>query len=123
MEANLNNDTQKSSNNLVHKECSPCEKKSGKMLPDIVQNFKEKIDEWSIIEDKRIEKTLKFADFKSVLDFVNKVGKIAEQEKHHPNIFIHDWNKVTFTLFTHSINGLSENDFILASKIDEISRI
>jgi 4a-hydroxytetrahydrobiopterin dehydratase len=56
--------------------------------------------------------------FKLALDFVNKVGKIAEKEGHHPDIFLFGWNKVRISLSTHTINGLSINDFVLASKID-----
>lgn len=109
-------------NDLSEKHCVPCEDKSGLLSVDEVENLKERIDQWSIVEDKEIEKTLKFSDFKSALSFVNKVGVIAEAEGHHPNICIHDWNKVTITLYTHSIQGLSENDFIVAAKIDEIPR-
>ena len=65
-------------------------------------------------------KEFKFKDFKEALNFVNKVGEKAEQENHHPNIYLYGWNKVRITLTTHAIKGLSINDFILASKIDRI---
>lgn len=107
---------------LSKKNCKPCEEKTGALSHAQSENLKEKIDEWSLIEDTHIEKTLKFKDFKEALAFVNKIGVIAETEGHHPDIKIHNWNKVTLTLSTHSIGGLSENDFILASKIDELMR-
>lgn len=110
------------SDELLKKKCKPCEEKTGALSHDESVNLKEKIDEWSLIEDTHIEKTLKFKDFKEALAFVNKIGVVAEDEGHHPDIKIHDWNKVTLTLSTHSIGGLSENDFILAAKIDEIDR-
>ncbi len=62
----------------------------------------------------------KFKDFGAALKFVNKVGAIAEKEGHHPNIYIHNWNRLKLTNYTHFIHGLSENDFILAAKIDRI---
>lgn len=55
------------------------------------------------------------------MEFVNKVANLAEKEGHHPDIFLHNWNKVTLTLSTHSIKGLSSNDFVMASKIDSIT--
>ena len=79
----------------------------------------EEVDEnWMLIEDKELEKNYVFKDFKDALNFVNEVGKIAEAEGHHPDINLHDYKKVTIRLSTHAISGLSENDFILASKID-----
>jgi 4a-hydroxytetrahydrobiopterin dehydratase len=67
----------------------------------------------------KIEKQFKFKNFLQAMEFVNKVAEIAEEQDHHPDIFIH-WNEVTLTLYTHAINGLFSNDFILAAKIDEI---
>jgi len=67
---------------------------------------------------KRIAKDYKFKDFNEALAFVNKVGHLSEEEGHHPDINLHNWNKVTLTLTTHAIGPLSENDFILAAKID-----
>jgi 4a-hydroxytetrahydrobiopterin dehydratase len=67
----------------------------------------------------KIQKLFKFKNFEESMTFVNKVAAIAEEQDHHPDIFIH-WNEVTLTLFTHAINGLFDNDFILAAKIDEI---
>ena len=76
------------------------------------------VPDWAVIEDKKIEKDFKFKDFKEAMTFVNKVGAIAEEENHHPDINLHNWNKVKITLSTHAIKGLSDNDFILAAKID-----
>lgn len=66
----------------------------------------------------QIEKELTFKNFKEAMAFVNKIADLAEREGHHPNILIHRWNKVHLTLYTHAIDGLSENDFIMAAKID-----
>ena len=79
------------------------------------------VPDWAVIEDKKIEKDFKFKDFKEAMTFVNKVGAIAEEENHHPDINLHNWNKVKITLSTHAIKGLSDNDFILAAKIDLVT--
>ncbi len=107
---------------LAKKKCAACEDKTGKLPSGEATHFLEELDKWKIVDDKYIEKTLLFKDFSSALTFINSVGKIAEQENHHPDIRLFNWNRVTFTLSTHSIGGLSENDFILAAKIDELAR-
>jgi 4a-hydroxytetrahydrobiopterin dehydratase len=75
---------------------------------------------WQVIDDYQLLREFRFENFKQALDFVNKVGKTAEKEGHHPDIYIYDWKKVRLTLTTHAIGGLSINDFVLASKIDLI---
>ena len=107
---------------LAKKKCVPCEDKTGQLDPRKSLTLLEELDRWKIVDDKFIEKTLQFKDFATTLSFVNKVGEIAEKENHHPDIAIFSWNKVKFTLSTHSIGGLSENDFILAAKIDALAR-
>jgi len=108
--------------NLNRKHCKPCE---GETLPLSALNtpeFIKEVDNWVIEEDKKLEKVLVFKNFKEALEFVNKVGAIAEIEGHHPNIAIFNYKKVKIELYTHAIGGLSENDFILAAKIDELNR-
>lgn len=75
---------------------------------------------WEVVENKKIRKEFTFPDFKSALAFVNKVGDIAESEGHHPDIQL-GWGRVGIELWTHAINGLSENDFIVAAKIDQFA--
>ncbi len=104
---------------LKHKKCVPCEGGVKPLTPDEYGAFlRSELSGWVDLEEKRIEKEYKFKNFKEALAFVNKVGALAEEEGHHPDIYLHNWNKVTLTLPTHAIGGLSENDFILASKID-----
>ena len=75
---------------------------------------------WSLAEgDTRLERRFEFKDFLQAMEFVNRVAGIAEAEGHHPDIAIH-WNKVDLVLWTHSIGGLHENDFIVAAKIDRL---
>ena len=70
-----------------------------------------------VIEDHHLEKTYKFKNFVEALAFTNKVGELAEASQHHPDIYL-AWGQVKITLWTHKIGGLSENDFILAAKMD-----
>lgn len=85
-----------------------------KLMLDVVPGWTK-----SAGEIDKIEKLFKFKDFKEAMLFVNKVAEIAEEQDHHPDIFI-QWNIVILTLWTHAIKGLFENDFILAAKIDEL---
>lgn len=106
---------------LADKKCLPCEIGTP---PLTAQQFNPllkqlKLD-WEVIEDKKIRHEFKFKDFNGAMEFVNKVAKLAEDEGHHPNIHIY-YNKVIIDLTTHSIKGLSENDFIMAAKIENLS--
>lgn len=103
---------------LTKKKCVPCE---GGMEPLKYEDFEQyllQIKEWQVIDDVQLLREFRFENFKEALDFVNKVGKIAEKEGHHPDIYLYAWKKVRLTLTTHAIGGLSINDFVLASKID-----
>ena len=92
------------------------------MSAEEIQKYLPEIEGWEITENnKKIFKGLKFKDFKMAMEFVNKVADLAEQEGHHPDILIHGWNKVRLELSTHAIGGLSENDFIMAAKIDRLA--
>ena len=111
---------------LTKKKCLPCE---GGVVPfDIsdIHKYQKKVDGWDLVEnDKKIfflEKKFKFKNFIDSQDFVNKVGKISEDEGHHPDIN-YGWGYAKIAITTHAIEGLSENDFILAAKIDEITNV
>jgi 4a-hydroxytetrahydrobiopterin dehydratase len=106
---------------LHDRHCVPCEGNTPPLSHKETINLLQKISGWNIVEDnKKIQKKYHFITFKHAIGFINEVADIAEFEGHHPDIFLHNWNKVTITLYTHAINGLSENDFILASKIDQV---
>ena len=79
------------------------------------------MDEWHLTREGEIERQLQLADFGSALEFVNRVGMLAEQANHHPDILLHEWNRVRLTLSTHSEGGLTEADFSLAVAIDGLS--
>ena len=104
---------------LHEKKCIPCES-GGIPLTDIeAKKNLEKITGWKLNGNK-IEREFVFQDFKEVMKFVNNIARIAEEEGHHPDIHIH-WNKVMLELWTHSMKGLSENDFIVAAKINTLA--
>lgn len=103
-------------NDLSNKKCIPCEGKVKPYEKDDAVELLEQVPGWDL-QDTYITRTYTCSDFKEAMQFVNKVADIAEAEDHHPDITIM-YNKVTLTLTTHAINGLSENDFILAAKID-----
>lgn len=108
---------------IKSKKCVPCEGGVKPLTPDEYSSFLEReLTGWGVREEKYLEKEYKFADFTNSLEFINKVGALAEEEGHHPDILLYSWNHVKITLFTHAIGGLSENDFILASKIDLIQK-
>jgi 4a-hydroxytetrahydrobiopterin dehydratase len=79
------------------------------------------VDGWTVVEEHHIEKKFEFPDFRTGLEFVNRVGELAEEQGHHPDIFL-AWGKVQITIWTHKIDGLTESDFILAAKIDALPR-
>lgn len=105
---------------LSEKKCEPCEGGVDPLTRDQFSVYLEQLPGWQVLNDKKIERDFQFKDFPQALDFVNKVGAVAEEEGHHPDIFIHDWNKVKISLWTHAIGGLSINDFVVASKVDRV---
>ena len=104
---------------LDKKKCIPCEI-GGESLPqDQIEKNLEEVPNWKLSE-KMIGREFEFKDFKEAMIFVNNVADLAETEGHHPDITIH-WNKVKLDLWTHSVDGLTENDFIVASKINKLN--
>lgn len=104
---------------LVEKKCVPCEGDTKPLNADAVRQMLKEVPQWHLGEDgMRIARDFKCKDFVSAMALVNRVAALAEDEGHHPNILIHGWNHVRIETWTHAIRGLSENDFILAAKID-----
>lgn len=100
--------------------CIPCEGGVKPFTPARAKEYLKMTRNWSLLNEKplKIQREFTFKNFKEALNFVNKVGRLAESEDHHPDILIHNYKRVTITLSTHAIKGLSENDFIMASKIN-----
>ncbi len=104
---------------LSENKCVPCEGGTPPLSGEKVAEYLPKVESW-MLKETTIEKTFKFKDFKEALEFVNKVAKVAEEEGHHPDINLHNYKLVTLTLTTHAAKGLTDNDFIMAAKINEL---
>ena len=109
---------------LLSQTCIPC---SGKVPPASkteVAELKPQIPDWDIISVdgvQQLQRVYNFSSFKTALEFTNKVGDLAEAEQHHPALLT-EWGKVTVTWWTHALNGLHRNDFIMAAKTDEAAQ-
>ncbi len=101
--------------------CVPCRGDTPPLEQEKIKLMLNVVPDWKKSEGgiDKIEKLFKFKNFKESMKFVNKVAEVANEQDHHPDIFIH-WNEVTITLWTHAINGLFDNDFIMAAKFDDI---
>ena len=89
------------------------------MKGEELASLQKQVPGWSVREEHHIRKTFQFPDFRQALSFVNRVGEVAEEQGHHPDILL-AWGKAEITIWTHKINGLTESDFILAAKIDRL---
>jgi 4a-hydroxytetrahydrobiopterin dehydratase len=105
---------------LSRKKCVPCEGGVKPIKGEDLEPFISQIsNRWKVIDGHHIQAIYLFQDFIQALDFTNEVGKLAEEEGHHPDIHL-SWGRVEVLIWTHAIDGLSENDFILAAKIDKL---
>ena len=107
--------------NLARKTCVPCRGGTPPLKGAELKAIAAEVPEWTIVNEHHLTRNFKFPDFRRALDFVNRVGELAEQQGHHPDILL-AWGKAEITLWTHKIDGLSEGDFIMAAKIDELAR-
>jgi len=105
---------------LASRECVPCRGGVPPLEGEELQRLSDQLNSWSVVEDHHLSKAFKVFDFAESLAFVNRVGELAEQQGHHPDICF-GWGKVEITIWTHKINGLTESDFILAAKIDALT--
>ena len=106
---------------LAAKACVPCRGGVPPLKGEELASLQKQVDGWNVIEEHHITKAFKFPNFREALQFVNRVGDVAEEQGHHPDIFL-AWGKVEITIWTHKINGLTESDFILAAKIDQLHK-
>jgi 4a-hydroxytetrahydrobiopterin dehydratase len=106
-------------NELASRECVPCRGGVPALKGDELTKLNSQIDGWEVVNEHHLRKEYKFSDFKETLAFVNRVGELAEQQWHHPDICF-GWGKAEVTIWTHKIDGLTESDFILAAKIDAL---
>ena len=105
--------------NLTEKRCVPCEGGVPTLTGSAIETLRPQVPGWEVVEGHHLRKEFRFRDFRQTLDFVNRIGDIAEAEGHHPDICF-GWGKADVTVWTHAANGLTENDFILAAKINQL---
>jgi 4a-hydroxytetrahydrobiopterin dehydratase len=108
--------------NLADKKCVPCRGGTPPLKGKDLERLRAHVPQWTVTNEHHIHREFRFPDFKQALEFVNRVGEIAENEGHHPDILL-GWGKVEITLWTHKIDGLTESDFIMAAKIDRQSGV
>lgn len=105
---------------LSKKSCVPCQGGVSPLKGAALQALHQKLgSSWKVEKEHRLVKEFTFPDFKQALAFTNRVGEIAEKEGHHPDIYL-SWGKVRLEIWTHKIDGLTESDFILAAKSDDL---
>jgi 4a-hydroxytetrahydrobiopterin dehydratase len=105
---------------LADRKCAPCQGGTPPLKGSALRKLHAQINPaWVVLEENRLSRAFKFPNFALALAFVNRVGALAEEEGHHPDIYL-SWGKVRVELSTHKIGGLSDNDFILAAKIDRL---
>ena len=102
---------------LANKECVPCRGGTPPLAGDAVRDLLRELDGWTVEQEYHLTRTYTWPDFAKSLAFVNRIGEIAEQQNHHPDIYL-AWGKVQVEVWTHKIKGLTESDFIFAAKVD-----
>jgi 4a-hydroxytetrahydrobiopterin dehydratase len=105
--------------NLASKHCVPCRGGVPPLKGEALRPFMEQLPFWKVVDEHHLAKTFLFPDFMTALEFANEIGQVAEQEGHHPDLCV-SWGKLDVQIYTHKIQGLTESDFILAAKIDQL---
>lgn len=105
---------------LAERKCESCTPDTPRLKGKELQEYYQRLHkEWNLVNGHHLEKTYSFKNFRQALDFTNRIGEMSEEEGHHPEIVL-AWGKVSVTIYTHVIDGLSKNDFIWAAKADEL---
>jgi 4a-hydroxytetrahydrobiopterin dehydratase len=104
---------------LASQTCVPCRGGVPPMKGGELQKILQQVPQWKTVNEHHLTRAFTFPDFKQALAFVNRVGEVAEQQGHHPDILL-TWGKAEITLWTHKIDGLTRSDFIMAAKIDQL---
>ena len=104
---------------LAEKTCVPCRGGVPPLKGRELESLQAQVAGWEVVGEHHLHKVFKFPDFRQALGFVNRVGELAEEQGHHPDIFL-AWGKAEVTLWTHKIDGLTESDFIMAAKINQL---
>jgi 4a-hydroxytetrahydrobiopterin dehydratase len=104
---------------LASKTCVPCKGGTPPLKGAELDELRGQVPEWEVVEEHHLRKVFRFKNFREALGFVNKVGELAEEQGHHPDISF-GWGRVEVTIWTHKIDGLTESDFIFAAKVDTL---
>jgi 4a-hydroxytetrahydrobiopterin dehydratase len=105
---------------LADKKCVPCRGEVPALKGKELEELHQKVPKWTVTNEHHIHREFRFPDFVKALEFVNRVGALAEEQGHHPDILL-TWGKAEITMWTHKIDGLTESDFIMAAKIDRLN--
>lgn len=106
---------------FASKSCVPCRGGVPPLKGSDISRFHKHITRWDVVQEHHLSRTYRFPDFQTALNFVLRVGEMAEEQAHHPDIYL-SWGKVQITIWTHKIDGLTESDFIFAAKCDALPR-
>ena len=104
---------------LAERQCVPCRGGVPPMKGEQINEMSSQLPDWQVVNEHHLQRNYRFKDFGESLDFVNRVGELAEEQGHHPDICF-GWGKADITIWTHKIDGLTESDFVLAAKIDKL---
>ena len=104
---------------LASKTCVPCRGGTPPLKGEELDDLWRQVPGWEVVDEHHLRRRFRFKNFREGLDFVNKVGELAEEQGHHPDVSF-GWGYAEVMLFTHKIDGLTESDFILAAKISEL---
>ena len=106
-------------NDLASRECVPCRGGVPPMRGAQIDDYAGQLEKWEVVNEHHLRKIYQFKNFRETLDFVVRVGELAEEQGHHPDVCF-GWGKADITIWTHKIDGLTESDFVLAAKIDKL---
>ncbi len=104
---------------LASKTCVPCRGGTPPLKGEELDDLRRQVPEWEVLGEHHLRRRFRFKNFREALGFVNRVGELAEEQGHHPDVSF-GWGYAEVTIFTHKIDGLTESDFILAAKISEL---
>ena len=104
---------------LADKTCVPCRGDVPPLRGEELEELERQLPDWEVVEGHHLRREFRFRNFREALDFVNRVGELAEEQGHHPDVQF-GWGRAAITIFTHKIDGLTESDFVLAAKVDRL---
>ncbi|MDP8926207.1 MAG: 4a-hydroxytetrahydrobiopterin dehydratase [Actinomycetota bacterium] len=102
---------------LANRNCVPCRGDTPPLKGEELDGLRRQVPDWEVVEEHHLRRAFKFKSFREALGFVNRVGELAEEQGHHPDISF-GWGYAEVTVFTHKIDGLTESDFVFAAKVD-----